>query len=203
MKRFYIFGKFMLKLIFGGLIGFVVCTVALFMKGYNIASDMARDMSIVASEDGCVNFDTMNTMMSGFKNTYSSSTNNIDNDDDYMNGTDEYGGAKYFIFDYRGSYPDNYSQYIQVNDSNGNSIVNMENHDYKNHVQRGNTINIVATAHIRLYLPFKLLNKNDASTNSGITNEDWTKQILNGEFQLTATKHMTCVSTKFFKGELD
>lgn len=212
MKRFYIFGKFMLKLILGGLIGFAACTVALYMKGYNIAADMARDMSIVASEYGCVNSDVMDVMMHSFKTTYSVSNRNLSDAEENFyahggaspnghGGITRHGGEKYFVFDYRNGY----EPYITVKDSageRGNSLINAPGADYVNHVQRGSTIYITATAHVRLYLPFKLLNRND-NMHDGISNDSWTEDILSGQLQLTPSKSMVCISTKFYKGELD
>lgn len=200
MKRLATFGKLMLKILIGGLLGFTIITVGLILKGYGMAGEMARDVLLVASENGCINSSDLTVMMEGFKDTYEVNTTNRDLADDSADKVRD----KYFVFEWdEGSSPVKYKDYIEVTSpsSHGSlNLLNSEGNDFVSHVQRGSTITVKATVHVRLYLPFKL--RNSADTNGdGISNSDW-RDLLDGEITIPVSKTASGVSTKFFKGEV-
>lgn len=186
MKRFAKIGKLFLYIILGGLIAFVMGVICLTIKGYGIASDISRDILVIASEEGCVNNATLVTMMEGFKNSYEVQTQKTNAD----------GSARrdnYFIFDYTNGYGD----YIEVTSPDTGNIINADGCDYTSFVQRGSTVEVTATVYVRLYLPFKLMN--DGSNMDGISNSTW-QDILNGNITIPVSSKAIGISTKFYKG---
>jgi hypothetical protein len=182
-KRVYKFGKMFLYIFVGGAIAFVICSVALILRGYNIAGEMARDVLVVASEDGCVNYNSLEQMMIGFKHNYEVSVR--DKDDATKDN--------FYIFDYTNGYDD----YISVTaGGESNSIINSEFQDYAKFVQRGTPVTVTATVKVRLNLPFRWLN---TTIDDGVSNGMW-QDLMNGTIFIPVSKTVTGVTTKFFKG---
>jgi hypothetical protein len=75
----------------------IICAMCLIVKGYNIAGEMASDILTVASEDGCINYTTLDTMMQGFKRNYETKDPSA-GEEGGVSYEDAHGHDKYFMF---------------------------------------------------------------------------------------------------------
>jgi len=214
MKHFVAFAKFFLYLLIGAALGMIVMFFGVYMKATSVANDIARSALILATQDGCINYDATNKFCEGMNKLYCSQNVLVNTKPKCFNG--ETLGSKSVIendgITYEGStiydsespseiirYYDELSSDKKMKahygliyvEGNGKNLLNNINQDYESHVQRGDIINVYSTVEANMHINFIFHNEN---TSNGVS-----RHVLRFSFPVNATA--SGISCKWYKGE--
>ena len=133
MDNFRKFAKFLVYLIIGLMLAFVVCAVGLILQANKVASENARSVLILATTDGCANEDVISSVKSNAVDMYTNKYISIPDATIKSHGTATDG-------------------FLWVADTSGNSLYNATADSYTEHVQRGDIIKVSATVGVNFNL---------------------------------------------------
>ncbi len=196
MKYFKKFAKLMTWCAIGAVLGFVAIFMTSYMKASAVAGDISRNALLLATQDGCINADTADDFCNNMAMSYG--TKDLLVSDGVKTDDDDLGTARrYFARDLEGDdawdpiadgAANTTCGLIWVEDSAGHTLLNTSGNDYVHHVQRGDTINVIATVEVNMHLNFIIRPaEGDGS------------QVL--RFSVPVSAEATGISCKWFKGE--
>lgn len=134
MDNFRKFAKFLVYMIIGLLLAFIVCATGLILQANKVASENARSVLILATTDGCANGDVISAVKSNAVDMYTNKYISIPTSTVKSNATATDG-------------------FLWVSDTSGSSLYNATaDKYYTSHVQRGGIIKVSATVGVNFNL---------------------------------------------------
>ena len=190
-KYFKSIAKMILYFILGGLLAFIIVFISTFMKASAVAGDISRNALLMATQDGCMN----NSDYTAFNNNIAESfgtKNLIIPVMGTKNSPDDTGNLQV----YRDIVSETWNPLVEgansekvdcgllwIGDSSNKNLINTYGNDYANHVQRGESISVVATVYANIHINFLF---------------GATKPLT---FTYPVSASTTGISCKWFKGE--
>lgn len=218
MQNFVKIAKIILYCLIGGILAFVVTFMGSYLKASSIAGDIARSGLLLASQEGCINYDQAdafckNMHLSYGYDTSSGVTHNTKSilvsdhvkeltgtNADTADGVAPKDTAVFYIDE--NDFNSHYGLIAVSSQSNpddvspANSLINNSGEDYNNFVQRGEAITCFATVEANMYFNWVFGNNRHYAETTG-------KEASGGyelRFTFPVNAQATGISTKWYKG---
>lgn len=193
MKYFKKIAKLLTFCAIGAVLGFLIVFFTSYIKASAIAGDISRNALLLATQDGCINYDTATNFCINMAESYG--TKNLIVAPRVKTSGSDMGTVVSGYGQTHGAW-DPIAQgdtlatcgLIWVEDTGNRSLLNKDGRDYVNHVQRGETIHVTATVEVNMHINFVMITT-DSGENAAL------------RFTVPVSADATGISSRWFKGE--